>query len=362
MTRGEIIARSSLVAAAGVGLGMGARRFSQRSLIDLQGQVVLITGSSRGLGFVMAQEFAEAGAQVVLCARDERGLERARQDLARTGAEVLAVPCDVSNRDQVQRLVEEVNNRFGRIDVLVNNAGIITVGPLQTQALSDFEESMDIMFWGVAYPTLAVLPQMLERKSGRIVNITSIGGKVSVPHLLPYSCAKFAAVGFSEGLRAELAKEGVKVTTVVPGLMRTGSPVNAFFKGKYRAEHTWFTLSDSLPLITSMSARRAARRIVHATRRGDTEIILTPQAHLATRLHGLFPGTTANILSLVNRLLPNADGVGEERVIGKESETSASRSFLTALTQRAARAYHQYDEKPGQIMDSTRPGEEGSLR
>jgi short-subunit dehydrogenase len=266
----------------------------------------------------------------------------------------------VSNRNQVQNLVDKANNRFGRIDVLVNNAGIITVGPLQTQTLSDFEESMGTMFWGVVHPTLAVLPQMLERKSGRVVHITSIGGKVSVPHLLPYSCAKFAAVGFSEGLRAELAKEGIRVVTVVPGLMRTGSPVNAFFKGKHRAEHTWFTLSDSLPLVTSMSARRAARQIVNATRRGDAEIILTPQAQLAARFHGLFPGTTTEILGLMNRLLP--DGVGSERVIGKESETAASRSFLTALNQRAARDYHQYGEEPGQPMDPTRAGEEESLR
>src|SRR4051794_8237052 len=173
MTYRQIGARSALAAAAGLGLGLGFRRFSLRGSIDLQGQVVLITGSSRGLGFVMAQEFAKERARVVLCARNERGLERARQELTRTGAEVLAVPCDVSDRHQVQNLVDKANDRFGRIDVLVNNAGIITVGPLQTQTLSDFEESMGIMFWGVVHPTLAVLPQMLERKSGRVVNITS---------------------------------------------------------------------------------------------------------------------------------------------------------------------------------------------
>lgn len=347
-----------MVAAAGIGVGLGAKRLLQRESIDLRGQVVLITGSSRGLGFVMAQEFAEEGARVVLCARNDQGLERAYQDLTRTGAEVLAVPCDVSDHGQVQRLVDEAQTRFGQIDVLVNNAGIITVGPLQTQTLSDFEESMGVMFWGAVHPTLAVLPQMLERKSGRIVNITSIGGKVSVPHLLPYNCAKFAAVAFSEGSRAELAKEGITVVTAVPGLMRTGSPINAFFKGKHRAEYTWFTLGDSLPIVTSMSARRAARRIVRATRRGDAEIILTPQAQLAARFHGLFPGITTDVLGLVNRLLPDADGVGRERVIGEDSGSAVSRSFLTALTERAARDYHQYDEKTDQAAGAPAPGEE----
>src|SRR5213078_5332449 len=122
---------------------------------------------------------------------------------------------------------------------------------------------MAVIFWGTLYPTLAVLPQMLERRSGRIVNITSIGGKVSVPHLLPYNCAKFAALGFSEGLRAELAKDGVSVATVIPGLMRTGSVVSAEFKGRTEAEFTWFSALARSPL-TSMDVRRAARRILAA--------------------------------------------------------------------------------------------------
>src|SRR5450759_4776995 len=113
-----------------------------------------------------------------------------------------------------------------------------------------FELAMDVMYWGVLYPTLAVLPQMREHKRGRIVNITSIGGKVSIPHLLPYNSAKFAAVGLSEGLRAELAMDGVTVTTIVPGLMRTGSHINAYFKGKQEREYTWFALGASLPVIS----------------------------------------------------------------------------------------------------------------
>ena len=106
---------------------------------------------------------------------------------------------------------------------MVNNAGMIQVGPLATTTKEDFVTALDVMFWGTLYPTLAVLPQMRARGRGHIVNITSIGDLVSVPHLLPYTCAKFAAVGLSEGLRAELGPVGIRVTTVVPGLMRTGS-------------------------------------------------------------------------------------------------------------------------------------------
>jgi NAD(P)-dependent dehydrogenase (short-subunit alcohol dehydrogenase family) len=103
-----------------------------------------------------------------------------------------------------------------RIDLLVNNAGEIQAGPLESMALEDFERALRIMFWGTVYPTWTVLPQMRERQSGRIVNITSIGAKVAVPHLLPYTCAKFAMIGFSEGLRAELAGKGIQVVTIAP--------------------------------------------------------------------------------------------------------------------------------------------------
>src|SRR5262249_29078614 len=143
----------------------------------------------------------------------------------------------------------------------VNNAGIIQVGPMETMTLADYQEAMRVHYWGPLYTALAVLPQMKQRRAGRIVNITSIGGKVAVPHLLPYVGSKFALVGLSEGLRAELMKDGILVTTVVPGLMRTGSPRNAFFKGQNEAEYAWFKIGDSIPVLTT-SAERAARRIV----------------------------------------------------------------------------------------------------
>jgi NAD(P)-dependent dehydrogenase (short-subunit alcohol dehydrogenase family) len=332
-----------LAAGTGAVLGLG---FAGRELLraarstDLAGKVVLITGGSRGLGFAMAQEFARRGVRLVICARNPEPLEQARRELEQAGAEVLAERCDVADPGQVERLVTEANRRFGRIDVLVNNAGIITVGPVETQRREDFEEAMNTIFWGAVNPTLAVLPQMLERRSGHIVNITSIGGRVSVPHLLPYNCSKFALVGFSEGLRAELAKDGICVTTVVPGLMRTGSHLNALFKGQHRAEYTWFSLSAT-SLITSMSARRAAAAIVGAVERRNGDIVLTPQAKLLALIHGLFPGLTAEILALANRLLPGAGSAGAERHTGKQSRTAVTDSFLTALGRGPARKLHQ---------------------
>jgi short-subunit dehydrogenase len=335
---------AGVAAGAGVGLaGLGIwRRFN--ASIDLHGRVVLITGGSRGLGLAMAKEFAGNGARVAICARDEGELERAQQELRRSGTDVFATRCDVTVIDEVQRMVDQVIARFGRIDVLVNNAGIISVGPLESQTLTDFQESMDVMFWGVLYPTLAVLPHMKSQHEGRIANITSIGGKVAVPHLLPYSCAKFAAVGFSEGLRAELTKDNIKVTTVVPGLMRTGSHLNAYFKGKHSAEYTWFAAGATSP-VASTSARHAARRIVNAVKRGTAEIIITPQARLVALAHGVAPGATSDLMGLVNRMLPGAGGVGQERRTGNESETQVTRSVFFELGRKAARDLNQYPEK-----------------
>ena len=331
----------------GAGLCLLARAASKRSQrLDLRGQVVVITGGSRGLGFLLAREFATAGCQVAICARDEAELGRARQELQRHGAEVLAVPADIADRRQAEGLIEQTTAQFGRVDVLVNNAGVIQVGPIQAMRVEDFEQALGVMFWGVLYPTMAVLPQMLARGSGRIVNITSIGGKLSAPHLLPYNAAKFAAVGLSEGLRAELAPAGVGVVTVVPGLMRTGSHLNAWFKGNRRREFTWFALGASLPLI-SMDAERAARRILDATGRNQAELILSPPAQLAARAHGLAPGTVTSMLSLVDRVLPstNTTDPGASRGIELlQQRRSPLLQGLTSMGTSAARRFHQFPD------------------
>lgn len=325
-----------ILAAAGAGALLAGRIVARRLFgYSLRGKVVLITGGSRGLGLVMAREFADEGAKIAICARRSDELESARADLRRRGAEVLAVPCDVTDRMQVNEMVNIVRDRFGRIDVLVNNAGVIQVGPVEVMTLEDYEVAMKTHFWGPLYSILAVLPEMRRRREGRIVNISSIGGKISIPHLVPYSASKFALTGFSEGLRAELMKDGVIVTTVCPGLMRTGSPRNALFKGKHKAEYAWFAISDSLP-VTSMNAVRAARQIVEATKRGDSEVILTIQARLAARFHGLFPGATTDLLGIINKLLPEAGGIGRARAKGKDSQSSLAPSVLTALSERAA--------------------------
>jgi NAD(P)-dependent dehydrogenase (short-subunit alcohol dehydrogenase family) len=322
--------------AVGGGALLAVRAMARYSRsIRLQGRTVLITGGSRGLGLVLAREFAREGARVAICARDPDELGRAEADLKERGAHIMAVRCDVTVQESVRQAVESVMDDFGPVDILVNNAGVIQVGPFEEMTVDDFENALRTHFWGPLYTTLAVLPSMRERKMGRIVNISSIGGKISVPHLLPYGASKFALTGLSEGLRAELTKDGILVTTVLPGLMRTGSPINALFKGHHRAEYALFSISDSIPLL-SVSAELAARQIVVACRYGDAELIISWPAKLAARFHGLFPGLAIDILGLADRLLPGQGGAGAMNVRGADSTSSLSPSLLTTLSDRAA--------------------------
>jgi NAD(P)-dependent dehydrogenase (short-subunit alcohol dehydrogenase family) len=302
---------------------------------DLKNKTVLITGGSRGLGLVMAREFAREGARLALCARDAEELERARTDLEKFGVDVMVFRCDVRNRQEVADMVAAVNNRFDNVDVLVNNAGVIQVGPIEVMTHEDFELVMQAHFWGPLNTILAVLPSMRQQKQGRIVNISSIGGKIAMPHLIPYSASKFALVGLSKGLSAELMKDGIRVTTVCPGLMRTGSPRNADFKGQHRFEYAWFSISDALPLL-SVSAENAARQIVRACKRGDAELVISVPAKLAVLFDSLFPGAMSQVLATVNGILPGAGGVGTERVKGRDSTSAWSPSLLTTLSDEAA--------------------------
>ncbi len=325
---------------AGLALaGWAASRFlAARRRLDLRDKVVLITGGSRGLGLALARELAAKGARLVICGRTAEDLVWAKQDLEQRGARVLALPCDVTDPAQVARLVADARLQLGPIDVLVNNAGIISVGPVEAMTRADFEQVMAVNFWGAVNATMAVLAAMRARRHGRIVNITSIGAKVAIPHLLAYDCAKFATQGFSEGLRAEVARDGVIVTTIVPGLMRTGSPVNAIFRGDAAKEMAWFAAGDATPL-TAISAARAARRIVLAIERGEAQVTLSWQAKLLRYAHAILPDTTVALLGAVNRLLPSANGHGHAVATGRQ--VMGTRRWLRALLARPMREHNQ---------------------
>lgn len=319
--------------------GLGAAGYlAYRALkpkYDFRGKHVLITGGARGLGLVLARQFAARGARLSICSRDATQLSAAEDELRARGARVVAVECDVTDQARVNEFLGVAKLRNGPVDVLVNNAGVIQVGPVDVMREADFEQSLKTHFWAALYTTLAVLPDMKARRSGRIVNVSSFGGKVAVPHLLPYSVGKFALVGFSNGLRSELKQHGVVVTTVCPGLMRTGSHINADFKGRHEEEYAWFATGNAVPGF-SMSAECAAAKILAACAAGDAEAVLGLPAKVATAAQAVCPNLVADVLELTNaHVLPEPGGVGTATVKGRHSRALVP-EFVTAHTDRAA--------------------------
>jgi NAD(P)-dependent dehydrogenase (short-subunit alcohol dehydrogenase family) len=322
---------------------------ARRAPDDLRGEVAIVTGASRGLGLLLARELARQGCPLVICARDAAELDRAVAQLREAGADVTAVACDVTDEATPSRLVQTALERHGRLDIVISNAGVIQVGPVHEASPGHFETALEVMALAPARLALEALPVMRGQRHGRIVTIASIGGKLSVPHLLPYSTAKFAAVGFSEGLRAELGRGPVTVTTVVPGLMRTGSHLQARFTGQAGQEFTWFALGASLPFI-SMDAERAARQIIGAVRRRQPEIILTAAGQVVSRVTGLAPGLTSEVLHLVQRLmLPVPAGAGSaadgEGTPGQDLDPAFSRKVFDRLTAMGRTAADRFNER-----------------
>jgi len=310
-------------------------RIIRTARYTLRDKVAVITGGSRGLGLVLARHICAQGGSVALIARDREELARAKTDLGRRGGAVLTVQCDLLDAAQIEAAVRQIIDRFGKIDILINNAGIIEVGPLEHMAREDFERAMQLHFWAAYELVSQIVPEMRTWGGGHIVNISSIGGKVAVPHLAPYSVSKFALTGFSDAIRTELARDNIYVTTVAPGMMRIGSHVNAKFKGNHDVEFAWFAASAGAPLI-SMNADRAARKILAACRRGQPSLTLTFAARGAIFGNALFPNLTGYMMRFVNQFLPKPSGAeGNQLRAGSEVRRLAP-AWLTHSADKAA--------------------------
>ncbi len=294
------------------------RRYAFRPSPAPRRPVVLITGAAGGLGTALARRYARHDARLILNGRNLAKLQETKTALLHEGvlrapADCLLLPADLTDRGAVQGLIDQAFGHFERIDVLLNVAGVIEVGPIEDQTIDTFEHVMRNNFFSALYTTLTALPRLLEQTplipSGRgsehrasIVNISSIGGKMAVPHLLPYTAAKFAMTGLSEGLHAELRSKGVRVITVCPGLMRTGGEDHAAFVGDVEKEKAWFELAAKTPGL-SASVNTAADDIFRAEQRGAAEITISPQAWLAARIVGIAPGAVSTVSSLINSYL-----------------------------------------------------------
>lgn len=313
-----------------------------RPRVSLSGKIALITGGSRGLGLALAEELGEHGCRVALCARDAEELNAAVAKLQSRGIEAASFPCDITIEDQLDQLLAKVIAHFGAIDILVNDAGLIKVSPLEDLQHRDFEEAMNLMFWAPVNLTLKALPHFQTKGSGHIINITSLGGRVAVPHLLPYCCAKFALVGFSTGLSSELDSNRIHVLTVTPGLMRTGSYLHAEFKGSQEKEFSWFSVLGNIPGAT-VSAPEAARSIRVALQRREPVCTISLPAKLLIQSEALLPEVTRTVMQLVNTYLLPVPSGKKSSTPGKNLNERFGPLFqaLTSLGRTAARSFNQ---------------------
>ncbi len=326
----------ALVAGAGAAYGLKTYLRSQRR-ISLAGKSVIVTGSTSGLGLLLAKEAAKQGARVVLAARDEHDLERAAADVRRLGApDVLAVPTDVSDADQAQALIDKTIERFGGVDVLLNDAGLMIVGPAAAMTLEDYRKVLGTNFWGAVNTSLAVIPHMRARRSGRIGNIVSIGGLIPAPHMLPYTASKFALTGFTRGLRNDLARDNVLVTGIYPPTIRTGGHPHAWFKGDKEREYTWFGLGDTIPGVAK-SAEATAKQAWRAICDGDPELIVGLPAKLAVAFDGVFPEWSSELRALVERGLPAPIHLDAPATQGKDLQGKVA-GMLNSLIPAGTRA------------------------
>lgn len=348
LTKGTSNTERQLTWLAAAGLSAAAffavKKLSERvhrPAVDLRGKVAIVTGGSRGLGLAIANELAELGARLALVARDKAELEAAAARLRASGVDVAVFPVDIARPENIPVLISDVLAHFGAIDILVNDAGLIKVAPLENLTHTDFEEAMNLMFWAPVNLTLAVLPHMQQSGGGHIVNITSVGGRVSIPHLLPYCCAKFGLVGFSTGLASELDLEKVHVLTVVPGLMRTGSYLHATFKGAAEQEFAWFSLLANLPGV-SIAVEDAAREIRQSLLRREATCTISFPAKVLIQSEALLPEATRNLMQQANRfILPGPGGKGAATGRAINPRFGALFQTLTSLGRMAARSYNQ---------------------
>jgi NAD(P)-dependent dehydrogenase (short-subunit alcohol dehydrogenase family) len=311
----------------------------------LTGQTAVIVGGSRGLGLALARQLASAGCKLALCARDPQELERAHRELVALGVAVFARPVDATRPDQVEDFVDATLRRFGSLDMLITCAASLDVGPLETMATHDVQEAFEQVFWTAYNPTMAVLPHMRARRAGRIVHVSSFGGRVGMPHLMPYCTAKSALTGFSQSLRTEVAKDGIAVTTVTPGLMRTGAHVHASLRGQREKEYLWLTAGTNLPF-TSLATELAARRILRAAALRKAESTVTFGIRLLVIANAMAPTLMARLLAFQDRLLPSAREGSAIAQTGRDVAAHSRSRLVHALDDYGRRNAMLHNELP----------------
>lgn len=339
----QIVRRKPFATMAALTAIAGVAALSRRPTLSYRDRTIIISGGSRGLGLALARQFLLEGARVAILARDRRELEDAAIDLGNLSADVLAIPCDVTNQEQLSKAFSDVREHFGRFDVVVHNAGSIAVGANELLNDEDFEAQLKLHLHAARHSAELAIPEFRRLGGGQIINISSIGGQLALPHMAAYSASKFALGGWSETLAAELRAEGILVSTVYPGLMRTGSPIQGVFKGDAENEFTWFAAADNAPLL-SIPADTAARQIVAHAKAGRSEIVVPARMRIAIAVRHLLPGLWSAFAAITASVLPK--GASTERKTGAQVDGNfESSQWMLPLRWRARAAERAFNQR-----------------
>jgi NADP-dependent 3-hydroxy acid dehydrogenase YdfG len=243
--------------------------------IDLSGQVVAVTGASSGIGEATASVCARAGAAVAIGARRADRIEALAQRIVRDGGRALAIPTDVGDEAQAHAFVDRAHTELGRLDVLVNNAGVMLLGPIANASTEEWRRMIHANLFGVLYCTHAALPVMAEQGSGHIVNVSSVAGRIARAGSGVYNLTKFGVGAFSESLRQEGVALGVRVTLVEPGAVATELP------GHNRPE-VLEQMAKRFQGVTPLSAEDIANAVLYAIGQpanvSVNEVLVRPRA------------------------------------------------------------------------------------
>src|SRR5574338_1399181 len=245
--------------------------------MSFKDKIVVITGTSSGIGREAAHEFAKRGAKLVLVSRRKEKLEELQKTLSKFNTEILTIPCDVSNKDQVKKMIDQVLEKFGKIDILVNNAGFAIYGTVSKLTIEEIEAQMATNYFGMIYCTKNFLPTFQKQNSGHIVNVASVAASFGLPGIASYCASKFAMLGFSEGLKHELAGTKIGVTVVSPIMVKTN-----FF------DHQSF---EKMPKYspTALDPKTVAKAVVSASQSSRLEIIVPNIIRLAVSAKHVIP-------------------------------------------------------------------------
>lgn len=346
MSKSSQVAKKGAFSLSRIFLALGAallvlRLARGRRTLDFRGRVVVISGGSRGLGLVLARQLALSGAKIALIARDADELERARLEIAALGASCFVVAADISDESAATAAIEAIAAHYGALDALINNAGVMQIGPISHMKDADFESAMKLHFWAPLWLCRAATPHLEASGNGRIVNIASVGGRIAAPLMAPYIASKFALVGLSDSLRNELGARKILVTTVCPGGMRTGSHVQIGFKGAPEAEYGILKHLIAMPG-GAIEVDAAAKVIIDAMRHGDPSVTFPFPIHLAALGYAAFPNLAGALIRFVTGFAPQSNNRnGDSQIIGHDLENELPPSKLTHLADRAVAANNE---------------------